>query len=326
MFAVFQMRSRDWERWQRAYQKARERNFFISPHWGRVLFQAYHKPPVLYRFKFMEGEVMIPCFVDRRIRGIFHGLLSMPLWHYGGVLSEFPLTEKMETRIAERISREWRLHTLAISFPPGKKIAGWTPYESGTFSTHLLDISKGMTYLWDEVFDNKQRNSIRKAQRLGMEARIDKSLAAVETFYELYSKSNSRWQRSPYEPIQFFKELILPENSDVDLWMARNHEGTDVAAVIIANNGIDTAYYLYGASDESSWNECPNNLLLYESIARACKKGHRTFDFLPSGRISSVEKFKESFGARPVFATQYWLKGFMPSLKRSLKNKYARFF
>lgn len=309
--------------WERAYETAIERNFFVSPHWGRAVAAGYGIKPRVMLFKFPEQQVLLPCFVNRKMHGILQGMRSMAPHHYGGFLSDRPLNPSLVESIAQQLSRQWLLHTMVVAASPRGAIAGWERYQANTFASHVLDLSEGYAPIWGRAFDDKQRNSIRKACRSGLNVRKDNSAQGVASFYRLYLMSSERWELKNPEPRGFFEALLDQSESSATLWLA-SKGSQDIAGIIIVNNGRDTAYYLAGASDADYWKYCPNNLLLSLSIEEACLRGFTQFDFLPSGRIPSVEKFKESFGAVQVQVAEYWLKGQLPALKWHLVEMCRR--
>lgn len=304
-----------WADWELAYDQAVDRHFFTSPHWGRVLVRAYGLKHYILIFQFTDRQVkvILPCFVKRRIRGTLIELISMPPYHYGGLLCSQPLDTTMMGSILRCLNRTWWLHTLIMSASPRGGMVGWESFQSNCFTSHVLDLAMGYSSIWESKFDAKQRNSIRKAQRSGLGIRKDNSDSAIASFYEMYLKSCQRWGQVQLEPRIFYDSLVR-DTKIVDLWMA-SKDRKDIAGVIVAHNERDTAYYLANASDETYWHYCPNNLLLASVIEDACERSLSQFDFLPSGRIASVEKFKESFGAVLSIVPEFWVKGYLPTLK-----------
>ncbi|MBC7262134.1 MAG: GNAT family N-acetyltransferase [Chloroflexi bacterium] len=240
-----------------------------------------------------------------------------PPYHYGGLLSDKPLTPTVSQGLARRLSKEWLLHTIIVSASPRGGIVGWENYQTAMFTSHALDLSGVYGAVWQRAFDDKQHNSIRKARRSGASVRKNKPVQAVASFYRLYSIASGRWKNPHLEPEVFFARLLSTDEPSVSLWLAAKH-GLDIAGIIVANNAKDTADYVAGASDANYWKYCPNNLLLSFAIEDACVRGFTEFDFLPSGGICSVERFKESFGAARVQVPEYWLRGRLPSLKSRL--------
>jgi lipid II:glycine glycyltransferase (peptidoglycan interpeptide bridge formation enzyme) len=56
----------------------------------------------------------------------------------------------------------------------------------------------------------------------------------------------------------------------------------------------------HGATIGTYFNLRPVNLLYYEVIKTACKKGYIWFDFNPSAGLEGVKAFKERFGAQAL--------------------------
>lgn len=315
-----------WADWETVYDNALERHFFLSPHWGRVVEATYRIKPRVFRFQFPTQEVVLPCFVTRRLRGVFHGARSMAPFQYGGLLSNRPLDPELTEGVASRLQREWLLHTLYVSSSPLSKIIGWDKYQVGEFTTQVLDLSGGYPQIWKHSIDSKQRNKIRKAQRSGIEVRKDHSRKAMESSFNLYLMTCDRLGLGVTDQVPwiFFEKLILTREKSVDLWLA-SKDGHDIASIIVANNGRDTAHYLINASDAKYWKYSANSLLLAMAIEDACERGFGRFDFMPSNRIPSLEHYKQSFGSISTPVASYRLKGRLPALKGRWITTYRRF-
>lgn len=260
--------------------------------------------------------MVLPCFVTRRIRGVLVGMKSMFPYHYGGLLADRTVVPDVAGRIADRVGQMWLLHTLIVSASPKGGIAGWERYQSNSFSTHVLDLAGGFGRVWKQGFSQGQRNRIRKAMRSGVCIRKDNSAVAVDSFYKLYLMSSERLGYAS-ETKGFFERLLIDAGESADLWLARKGN-QDIGGVVVTDDGRDTAYAVYAASDERYWALCPNNLLFSTAIEDACASGLGRFDFLPSGRIASLERFKETFGAEKVQVPEYWISGRIPAFKPRL--------
>lgn len=315
-----------WADWEFAYDNAIERHFFLSPHWGRVVEATYQIKPRIFRFQFPTQDVVLPCFVTRRVRGVFHGARSMAPYQYGGLLCDRPLDSELTEGVAMGLRREWLLHTLYVSSSPLRNIIGWDKYQVGAFSTQVLDLSGGYPQVWKHRIDSAQRNKIRKAQRSGINVRKDSSREALESLFNLYLMTCDRLGVAVTNQVPriFFEKLILTREKSIDLWLA-SKDGHDIASVIVANNDRDAAHYLLNASDARYWKYSPNSLLLAVAIEEACERGFCRFDFMPSNRIPSLERYKKSFGAIRTPVASYMLKGLLPSMKDSWITTYKRF-
>ena len=277
----------------------------------------------VFVFNLSGKTIVLPTLVTRHLRRFFLGMDSLPSYHYGGFLCQEPLSDDELMYMAYRINRLWSLHTLRISDDTERSLSALSAFEATRFTTQILNLSNGFTYIEKHNFDNKQRNSIRKAIRSGVSVEIDNSISSIDNFYNLYLQSCKRWGLSNHEPKNFFTKLISPNSPAVQLWSAIL-DGQIIACMIIANNDSDTLYYLYGASDDKKMCYCPNNLLLASVIDLACQKGYQKFDLLPSGRIPGVERFKASFGADKVSVPEYWLSGRFPRIKKTMLSKFLK--
>jgi lipid II:glycine glycyltransferase (peptidoglycan interpeptide bridge formation enzyme) len=87
------------------------------------------------------------------------------------------------------------------------------------------------------------------------------------------------------------------------VWVAR-HEGRPVASILVLQDG--NASYTRGAMDTAAAGKLrTNELLHWLAIGDACEAGCRHYHLGESGPSSSLARFKEKFGARPVPYSEY---------------------
>ncbi len=166
-------------------------------------------------------------------------------------------------------------------------------------TSHVLDLEGGFDLVWSKRFSGRVRNQCRLAERRGVVVRGAAGAADFEAYYRIYEASSARWGRAtPPYPWALFRELASLAGRGVSLRLAEV-EGRPVAGVLVLE-GRRSALYWSGAflKEFAAW--CPNDALLREAIAEACRQGRAWFDFGSSGSLEGVRRFKESFGARPL--------------------------
>lgn len=312
-----------WADWQTAYDTAIDRHFFLSPLWARSMSNAFKMTPHAFLFQFPTQDVVLPCLATGRLRGLFFRLAGMPLEAYGGLLSNKPLDANLMEGIADSLGRDWMLHTLYMTLLHSAVTANWGGHKIGTYTAEVLDLSGGYQEVWKHKFDKKQRESIRRAQRSGLELRKARSPEDLDSFYRLYSMTQNRLGSKSAKPKVLLERLLSGPEIMVELWMARK-EDRDVAGIVVVNNGKDIVHAWLNGSNKDYWKYCPNNLLYAMAIEEACRRGFGKFDFMTSGQIKSLEHFKESFGAVPAPVTKYMLQGRLPVLKYRLNSTWHR--
>ncbi|HPW15163.1 MAG TPA: GNAT family N-acetyltransferase, partial [Nitrospira sp.] len=267
--------------------------FFHTTAWARVLHDTYGFNPV-YMAVFDDGHLsgLLPCMdVDRLIggrRGI--GL---------------PFTDDS----APLVEDETQFLDLAHSLIALGRIRGWRTWEcrggaqwipearlSLSFYTHTLDLTSGEAALLSG-FAPSVRRAIRKADRSGLEVRIEDSAASVDTFYRLHCITRRR-QGMPVQPKAFFDNIarhVIARGSGRVILAYRS--GQPVAGAMFFESGR-RVFYKFGASDLACQDLRANNLIMWRAIRFYAGCGFATLDF---GRTSmaneGLRRFKTGWGA-----------------------------
>jgi lipid II:glycine glycyltransferase (peptidoglycan interpeptide bridge formation enzyme) len=123
-------------------------------------------------------------------------------------------------------------------------------------------------------------------------------------------------------PLGFFRRLYENRSGHEILWLAFKDEEPLCGALCFYWNRH--AVYWHGASSARYFHLKPNNLLFWEIILDAMRKGHAVFDFNPSGGYAGVESFKERFGAErlpaPVITVRSPLRRMISGLRGGARD------
>ncbi len=182
------------------------------------------------------------------------------------------------------------------------RVRGWrfSPQQIQFKNTVLLDVNADDDTLLARM-KSKTRYNIRLAGRKGVSVRQG-TAADLPEFYRLYAVTSHR---------DGF--LIRPEAYYLDVWtqflrddaaalLLAEFNGEPIAGVMLFFGG-QTAWYMYGASDNRHRNVMPNHLLQWEAIKTARARGCTTYDlwgapdvFDESDSMWGVYRFKMGFG------------------------------
>lgn len=145
-----------------------------------------------------------------------------------------------------------------------------------------------------------------------------------DNFYPVYSR-NMRDLGTPPYPRLFLKRIIeyFPNNTDV---LTVRLKDRVIAGMFIFKH--EKVFYEPYASSLREYNKyCPNNLLYWHAIKKACLEGYEIFDMGRSTKDSGTYKFKKQWGAEAItLSYQYYFnkENKMPAMDAH-KNKYALF-
>lgn len=142
----------------------------------------------------------------------------------------------------------------------------------------------------------KQRAEVRRALGFGLEVRIGAAPADRAAHYRIYSES-VRNLGTPVFPRALFAAMLEAFGDDADiLTISRN--GTPLASVLsLYANGTVYPYWGGGTHDARHWRA--NDLLYYELMRHAARRGCTRFDFGRSKLGTGAYSFKKNWGFTP---------------------------
>jgi lipid II:glycine glycyltransferase (peptidoglycan interpeptide bridge formation enzyme) len=201
---------------------------------------------------------------------------------------------------------------------------------------HVLDLQAGAETVWNEQMTSKARGGVRRARKLGIETECDTSGRLLPAFYEMLLKSFDRWaakQREPRwmtrlrgrqrDPLSKFEVLADHLGEAFRLYVAR-YEGRPVAAIIVLR-GTNADNIRSVMDVEAGRNLKATELLHWTAIEDACRVGCLTYHMGESREGSTVARFKEKLGARPVHYSEHIIEHFpVTRIDRALRAAVKR--
>lgn len=159
--------------------------------------------------------------------------------------------------------------------------------------TVYLDLTKGIEKIWKEDIKSKNRNMIRKAEKneLNIEISYD-----YELFKLIYKKTMEKVDADDYYYFDDKYYENIKENDNCVL-LSVKREDKVIASAMFMGYGDYFHYHLAGSLREEL-KYSPNNLLLWEAIKYAVKKGYKKMHFgggLTDSLDDNLFKFKSSF-------------------------------
>lgn len=268
-----------------------------------------------------DGEPTLFYYEDQNIRAInvvmlrdiandvkFEGKLpsntffdmSTP-YGYGGFLIEGTITEESIMNLNDQytlICQEKGIVSEFVRFHPVLN-----NYQGLDGMYNIKELGKTITIklnsveqIWSDI-TSKNRNTIRKARKSGVEIYWGRDNKLLEIFKDLYISTMNRDYADDYYYFNedFYKSILndLKYNSMIFYAM---FEGKIIAMSIILFSNQQIHYHL-SASDMEYKNLAPTNLLLFEAACWGCANGYKSFHL--GGGLGSKEdslyKFKKAF-------------------------------
>lgn len=214
--------------------------------------------------------------------------ISLPWLDYGGVLADSHEVARTLLDAATAQAREDNATFIELrsvdpvfpEFPVRRdKVTFWL----------TLD---GADAVWKGL-DAKVRNQVRKAQKSGLTCEFGREELLPE-FYRVFSR-NMRDLGTPVWGIALFREILNAFPKTAEVALVRLKDKAIGGGLVICFK--DAVHMPSASSLREYFHLCPNNLLYWEVIKRACEAGYRRFDFGRSTVESGTYHFKKQWGA-----------------------------
>lgn len=235
------------------------------------------------------GEVcgVLPMMLLRHwLFGTFH--VSVPWLDYGGIAAND--SETSHHLLQAAVTRARVDGTSFIELRSVEKVRSDLATRDDKV-TLVLEIGSAEA-VWRRL-DSKVRNQIRKAQKAGLNCQFGREELLPE-FYRIFAR-NMRDLGTPVWGVALFENILKGFPKRSELALVRLGEKPVGGGLVISFK--DTASMPSASSLRPYFHLCPNNLLYWEVIKRACETGYRYFDFGRSTVGSGTYHFKKQWGA-----------------------------
>ncbi|MEY9847192.1 hypothetical protein ABH940_004284 [Streptacidiphilus sp. BW17] len=307
----------------------RDRNALVTqtPTWLDCLCDAWPLEDASRYYRFASGAQLVVPMVRRRA---WPGRLlteeSWPGWGVGGAVVPDGAPDADEARLVFDDLASRPVLRVAVRFSPRGQLGGTSVWDAGVpdgftsveRTTYLLDLTGGFEGIWAHRFHPSVRQGVRRAERAQVTFEVDRTGRFVPQFQQLYEESMVRWAEQQHEPLALARWRRRREDpprlvasvaerfgADCAIWLA-SREGRPAAAIVVLRHGTHAKYWR-GAMDRSLAAPVhANHMLQRLAIEDACAAGCHLYDMGDARPGSSLARFKESFGARPVFSPAYY--------------------
>jgi len=274
--------------WRDAVARSRQAHLGHAPEWCTIIARAYGHEPLYLGAAAGDGSAgVLPAFVVRR--PLFGTVVtSMPFLDSGGPCSTSPAIDAL--LVARLIEEARQRGADFVELRCSSRLAiEPKPLESKVNMTLRLC---GADALWRR-FDKTVRNQIRKAERSGLTV-VCGGADSLPSFYDAFVE-RMRDLGSPVHALGFLRQVFDAFGSRARLMLVRKDQVTIGGLVGLAFN--DRFVVPWATCRKAYFAHCPNMLLYWEMIRRACAEGFTRFEFGRSTRLSGTYLFKRQWGA-----------------------------
>ncbi|WP_160311246.1 GNAT family N-acetyltransferase [Streptacidiphilus anmyonensis] len=297
-----------------------------TPTWLDCLCDAYPLEDASRLYRFSSGRRLLVPMVRRR--GGLGRLVreeSWPGWGVGGAVVPDGAPDPQQARLVLADLAARPALRVAVRFnprtPPAESV--WEATAPDGFATverttYLTDLSAGFDAVWSHGFHPSARQGVRRAERAAVEVTVDRTGGLVPQFQRLHRESVARWAEQQHEPLALARwrqrrdepprllEAVAERFGDgCAVWLA-SVAGQPAAAIVVLRHGTHAKYWR-GAMDRDLAGPVHANQLLHRlALEDACTAGCLVYDMGDARPGSSLARFKENLGARPVASPAYY--------------------
>jgi hypothetical protein len=324
------------EAWIDAAKSCPYATYFHTPYWYDII--SPNKRRIVFDVRFDDGvSVILPIAKIKRMGGLLTDHFSSPGGNYGGWLSTSTITAEHIKHLLQLLISKRNLTFRLNPFDPsstliGKLLGSETATDGIDITddfTYAIDLTKGERTIMSGLTKG-HKSAIARAARAGVSVRAAHTPQEWDQYYALYQCSLKRWRavdsavktRNVYSRA-LFERIRKCGSGNATLWLAFKDNAPIAGAVFFYWNGHAVSWH--GSAASNCFVHRPNNLLYWEIMLDAVKRGIKTFDFNPSGGYNGVESFKKHFGAAllstPVISTKTPLRSLIAALRAKAANR-----
>lgn len=171
--------------------------------------------------------------------------------------------------------------------------------------TYFLDLTKGLSAIWDGFQRNSVKQSIRRAERSGVRVRLAESEQEVVSYYHILARDRRRLGLPPQKP-EYFQNVwrYLVPRGLAQFWVA--HKRNQLVGGLCNFTFKETVFLGYIGTDVSCRRYGVGQSLVWSAIRAASKQSLRIVDFgKTSPHADGQINYKKNWGAveleAPVF-------------------------
>lgn len=288
-------------------------NVYHTLAWKRVTEEGLGHRPYYLRGIEATGKVLgvLPLFL---VDGIFgKRLVSVPMRDRAGLIAQDTEVASLLLKKAIDLTREMDCRYLEIrslhELDP-LLVKEYALRSERYWITSRIDLTPGKEHLWKALDKKAVRWAIKKADKLGVQVKLDDTKKGIDTFYELFARTRRSMGIPPF-PRQHFmaiwRNMILKGRANLFLaW--KDDEPINGMINLFSKEAFIPAY----AAPQQAWlKHYPSEVMIWHTIEWAVEQGFKVYDFgADSPTQTGLLWFKKKWGAvqQPTF-TYYYLNG-----------------
>ncbi|HEX8620696.1 MAG TPA: FemAB family XrtA/PEP-CTERM system-associated protein [Allosphingosinicella sp.] len=266
---------------------------FHRPQWSQAVEQGCGQR-AHYLLAERPGRGLVGCLALTHVRSLLFGnaLVSAGFGTGGGVLAEDEAAQAPLLRAAEQLADRLGCPSLELRggpIPEGYKV------RDDVYVGFAMPLPRGEEAILKAI--KRRHRGVRRARANGLVARTGSSAKDRSDFFRVYGES-MRNLGSPVFPPSLFEAMMERFGEDCDITLILK-DGEPLAGLLnFYFKGTILPYW--GGGTAAARPLCANELLYFEAMVHASKRGCDRFDFGRSKLGSGNHAFKSNWGIEPV--------------------------
>lgn len=300
--------------WEDFISTCKPNTFLQSWQWGGFHERTGH---AVRRLGVYDAERLVACALIILIKARRGSFLFCPHGPIVRVGADVPAILNALVPSLRKAAREAGCHFVRISPLLARSDEHWRVFRDLGFRSAPIHMHPELAWILDvtppedELLKNMRkttRYSIRKAEADGVNVRISRDPADVETFWTVYRATVDRHHFTPFSKDYLRREFESFAADDRAAWFFASYQGDVIAAAMVIYDRR-SGYYHQGASIQKYSKITASHLLQWRAIQEAKKRGCSFYNFwgvAPENRPrhpwAGLSLFKKGFGG---FAEEY---------------------
>lgn len=326
-------KGKDREEWDRLVESSPHGTIFHTWKWLKITEK--HTKSKLYPIIGYKGTTPIgifPLFYQKKflVKTVFSPPPHTGIPHLGPALVDYDKLKQdkkesvfieFQKQVDEFIYSKIKPNYVFISSSPGlidSRPFKWTGYQVEPVYDYLVDLGKGMDYVWKE-FKKPLRDDIKKAEKSG----VCMEEGSKEELCFVYDSSVRRYQEQskminlPLEYLLDLYDSFYPRN--LRIFVARYHE--ELVGGIIATCYRDKISFWIGAAKPNLRNISPNDLVQWEAMKWASEQGFRYYEEIGAG-VERLCRYKSKYN--PDLSVYFSVRKYSSFMFKWLETSYIQ--
>jgi FemAB-related protein (PEP-CTERM system-associated) len=233
------------------------------------------------------------CLPLTHVRSALFGraLVSAGFGTGGGVLALDDAAAQALLRAAEELADRLGCATLELR---GGAIPGDYSVRDDLYVGFAMDLAKGEEAILKSI--KRRHRGVKRARAHGLEARTGSGPRERADFFRVYGES-MRNLGSPVFPPRLFASVLDLFGEDADILIVCDGDEPVAGLLNLYFNGTILPYW--GGGTKAARDCCANELMYFEAMCHASRRGCTRFDFGRSKIGSGNHAFKANWGIEP---------------------------